>query len=83
MALPTRIEECHSLIRKQAEVIEDLLARIAALEGRIAEDSHNSHKPPSSDGLGKKPAFPRTTGAKRGGGQGHKGDSLQMRTSAD
>jgi transposase len=36
--------------------IGTLTARVAALEARLNQDSHNSSKPPSSDGLAKEPA---------------------------
>ena len=42
-----------------------LRAEIDQLNARLHLDSHNSHKPPSSDGLHKKPAFPREKGAKQ------------------
>jgi transposase len=54
------------------------LSRIAELEARLNLDSTNSGKPPSSDGLKKKPAFPRKKGGRRGGKPGHKGNTLKM-----
>ncbi len=33
------------------EQVQALLARVQELQGRLAKDSHNSGKPPSSDGL--------------------------------
>ena len=78
MQLPLTLEECHASLTKQAGVIDVLLKRIEELERRLAQDSHNSHKPPSSDGLQKKPAFPRNKGGKRGGQTGHKGNTLKM-----
>ena len=73
---------------------EALLARIAALEALVAElqrrlglDSSNSSKPPSSDGLKKKPRVPgslRGSSGKPSGGQvGHKGDTLKQVESPD
>lgn len=43
---------------QQREQIAALLARVRDLEARLAKDSHNSSKPPSSDGL--KRQLPRT-----------------------
>jgi transposase len=43
------------LIRFLLAEIAELKSRITALEVRLAKDSHNSSKPPSSDGL-RKPA---------------------------
>lgn len=60
-----------------------LRAEIDQLNARLHLDSHNSHKPPSSDGLHKKPAFPREKGAKQGGQQGHEGHTLEMAKNPD
>lgn len=72
-----RIEELEALL-KQA------LRRIEELEGRIAKNSHNSSKPPSSDGLRRKPHAQRKTSDKPTGGQaGHQGRTLLQVASAD
>lgn len=53
------------------------LLRIEELERRQRKDSHNSSKPPSSDGLGRKPPTQRKKSGKSSGGQqGHQGHSL-------
>jgi transposase len=55
------------------------------LRRRLGLKSHNSSKPPSSDGLSKKPAFPRKglEIKKTGGQQGHKGSTLRMVSQPD
>ncbi len=53
------------------------LLRIEELERQQAKDSHNSNKPPSSDGLGRKVGKPRKKSGKPSGGQqGHQGHTL-------
>lgn len=59
-----------------------LSARVQELEARLSKDSHNSSKPPSSDGLHKltpKPCNLRKKTGKRTGGQpGHPGYTLEL-----
>ncbi len=46
--------------------VQQLLGRVGELEARLAKDSHNSGKPPSSDPLGRKrPRSQRRRGAPR------------------
>lgn len=57
-----------------------LEARVDELSGRLAQDSHNSGRPPASDGMGKKPtpkSLRTKTGRKPGGQNGHLGRTLQ------
>ncbi|MGZ3598688.1 MAG: IS66 family transposase [Ktedonobacterales bacterium] len=56
-----------------------LLQRVQDLEARLAKDSHNSGKPPSSDGLARKTRSLRKTRGKKPGGQlGHRGETLRL-----
>lgn len=86
--LPNDIASCHELILAQQVMIQNLLnhgqqieqleAKVKQLEARLHQNSGNSHRPPSSDGLRKQPAFPRKKGNKQGGQRGHKGKTLDM-----
>lgn len=61
------------------EQIALLLSRVQDLEARLAKDSHNSGKPPSSDGLKRKPkSLRKKSGRKPGGQLGHRGETLHL-----
>lgn len=83
------------LVTTLAEQVESVVARVTVLEaehaalrvendelrGRLGTDSHNSSKPPSSDGPGSKPQ-PKSrrepSGRKPGGQPGHVGQTLRQ-----
>lgn len=52
------------------EQVAALLARVHELEAQGAKDSHNSHKPPSSDGLQRKTKSLRKPSGKKAGSWG-------------
>jgi transposase len=79
--LQKRLDSLESLLAARDKEIEFLKARIAKLEKRLGLDSSTSSKPPSSDGLRKKPYTQslRIKGKNLSGGQkGHKGHSLNQ-----
>jgi transposase len=79
-------EELINIIYIQDAIIKELSERIKKLEGQVNKDSHNSSKPPSSDGFKKvlktkseRGKTERTTG----GQQGHKGYTLPFSENPD
>ncbi len=68
----------------QAQIAE-LLAQVQHLQARLAKDSHNSSKPPSTDPLGRKrPRSQRRRSGKKPGGQlGHRGETLHLVATPD
>lgn len=68
------------------DLILQLVDRIEKLEGQFKKNSHNSSKPPSSDGLKKKKrtkSLRRKSGKKSGGQKGHEGKTLEMTDAPD
>lgn len=73
-------EELEALVGEQAALISELRAEVADLKRRLAQNSRNSSRPPSSDGLAKPPApksLRRRSGRKPGGQPGHEGHRLE------
>src|SRR5512142_1918267 len=59
------------------QMLEEILRRLGEVEGKLAKDSHNSSKPPSSDGPGRQRVSLRKKSEKKSGGQaGHSGRTL-------
>jgi transposase len=66
-----------NIIQQQQERIKQLEVEVHDLKARLAKNSSNSGKPPSSDGLTKKPKSLRGQSDKKPGGQnGHAGKNL-------
>src|SRR5262249_5563350 len=79
MTPEARIAELEAENAQQREQIALLLSRVQELEAQLAKDSHNSGKPPSSDGLRRKPKSLRQRSGKKAGGQlGHRGETLHL-----
>ncbi len=86
-----RIAELEGLVRQQRQQLEVVLAhnavlqaRVQELEARLAKDSHNSSKPPASDGFARKTKSLRKRSGKKAGGQiGHHGETLRLAAPPD
>jgi len=89
--MPFSEEDVQRMIEQAVAIaVAPLLARIAELEAQLAQNSRNSSKPPSSDGLKKPPAKPRNTqslrkpsGKSSGGQRGHPGTTLKPTDTPD
>jgi transposase len=84
-AIMVLVEQLVGTLTEQVErltvEVSELRAENEQLRGRLGTDSHNSSKPPSSDGPGSKP-HPKSrrepSGRKPGGQPGHRGQTLQQ-----
>ena len=67
------------------DLVLDFQSRLQAVEARLAQNSANSHRPPSSDGYAKPcpKSLRQKTGRKPGGQNGHPGYTLQPVTRPD
>ncbi len=84
MILSPDVEELVAALR--AEIVM-LRAEVAELKRRLGQNSSTSSKPPSSDGLTKKPriagSLREPSGKPSGGQKGHKGDTLRQAAEPD
>jgi transposase len=72
-------EATYALFDALQQTVENLERRVAHLEGIIAKDSHNSSKPPSTNGFKRPPQSLREkSGRKPGGQKGHDGTTLRQ-----
>ena len=76
------IEKLFEAIQQNEHLVDQvasLQARVDELEKQLAQNSRNSHKPPSSDGLKKKVRSLRQKSKHKSGGQkGHQGHTLKQ-----
>jgi len=91
VALVRRLEALVGKLRRQLGIlhgrVRDLERQLKELKARLALNSANSGKPPSSDGLAKPAPKPKSlrvrTGRRPGGQTGHPGRTLQPVTKPD
>src|SRR5574337_667277 len=66
---PATVEQCHAVIDALAGELASLRDKVILLEERLALDSRNSSKPPSSDGPGRGNRAQRRASARKRGAQ--------------
>lgn len=74
-----QIADQQEQLRSQQQTIASLTTRLKELEDRLAKNSRNSSKPPSSDPVKPKPkSLRQISGKKPGGQEGHPGRTLSL-----
>ncbi|SRR6266487_1027102 len=77
-----QVAQAREQVAKTQEDISQVINRVKRLEGQVAKDSHNSSKPPSSDGpktpVRRTQSLRGKSGKKSGGQPGHQGRTLMM-----
>jgi len=77
-------QQLQAIEARYQQQLHEAKAKIGELEGRLSKDSHNSSKPPSSDGPWRKRYSQRKpTGRASGGQGGHAGVTLPMSEQPD
>jgi transposase len=72
-------EATYALFDALQQAVEALENRVSHLEAILAKDSHNSSKPPSSNGFKRPPkSLRQKSGKKAGGQQGHAGSAMRQ-----
>ena len=72
-------EATYALFDALQQAVEALENRVSHLEAILAKDSHNSSKPPSSNGFKRPPkSLRQKSGKKAGGQQGHAGSTMRQ-----
>lgn len=72
------------LVEGLVEKVGKLEQRLDALEGKVKKNSHNSSKPPSTEGFGKKTKSLRVKSERKTGGQPeHPGSTLEWNSKVD
>lgn len=81
-ALLDQNEKLTRIVETQAKQIQKLEKRVQELERQLGQNSQNSSKPPSSDGLRKRTNL-RQPGGKKGAPKGHDGHTLHFAANPD